>query len=83
MVSLLLYAGCKLEPGWYCCFLNFFQASSWDLSVLLLHWVRFLQKQIPLFSLNGSVLMVLDGIKISKEGLGMPGNKKLHQSSEN
>lgn len=46
-------------------------------------WQRFIPKQIPLFQFNGMSMMVLDGIKLSKEGLKMPGNKKLHQSSEN
>lgn len=73
----------KLDPKWYNGLLHFFQASSWDLSLLMRCWQRFIPGQIPLFRFNGVAMMVLDGIKLTKEGLKMPGNKKLHQSSEN
>lgn len=73
----------KLDPKWYNALLHFFQSSSWNLSVLMGCWQRFIPGQLPLFQFNGTALMVLDGIKLTKEGLKMPGNKKLHQSSEN
>jgi hypothetical protein len=73
----------KLDPKWYNGLLHFFQASSWDLSSLMRCWQRFIPGQLPLLQLNGAAMMVLDGIKLTKEGLKMPGNKKLHQSSEN
>ena len=46
-------------------------------------WQRFIPSRLPLLQFNGTAMMVLDGIKLTKEGLKMPGNKKLHQSSEN
>lgn len=73
----------KLDPKWYQALLHFFEASSWDLSLLMRLWQRLILKQIPLFYINDMALMLLDGIKLSKEGLKMPGNKKLRQCSEN
>jgi hypothetical protein len=73
----------KLDPKWYNGLLNFFHASSWNLSLLMRCWQRFIPGQLPLFQFSGAAMMVLDGIKLTKEGLKMPGNKKLHQSSEN
>lgn len=73
----------KLDPKGYSGLLNFFHASSWNLSLLMRCWQRFIPGQLPLFQFSGAFMMVLDGIKLTKEGLKMPGNKKLHQSSEN
>ena len=73
----------KLDPKWYHALLHFFEASSWDLSLFMRCWQRFVPAQTPLFHMNGMAMMILDGIKLSKEGLKMPGNKKLRQSSEN
>lgn len=73
----------KLEPKWYNALLHFFQSSAWNLPELMRHWQRFIPGQLPLFQFNGAAIMILDGIKLTKEGLKMPGNKKLHQSSEN
>jgi hypothetical protein len=73
----------KLDPKWYNPLLHFFEASSWNLPLLMRFWQRLILKQVPLFHMNGMAMMILDGIKLSKEGLKMPGNKKLHQSSEN
>ncbi len=73
----------KLDPKWYNALLHFFEASSWNLSLLMRSWQHLIVKQIPLFQINGMAVMLLDGIKLSKEGLKMPGNKKLRQSSDN
>ncbi|MBT9143974.1 MAG: hypothetical protein DDT29_02388 [Dehalococcoidia bacterium] len=50
----------KLDPKWYNGLLHFFQASSWDLSLLMRCWQRFIPGQIPLFRFNGAAMMVLD-----------------------
>jgi len=73
----------KLDPKWYNSLLHFFQAFSWELPLLMRCWQRFIPNQLPLFQFNDTAMMVLDGIKLTKEGLKMPGNKKLYQSSEN
>jgi hypothetical protein len=73
----------KLDPKWYNSLLNFFHASSWNLSLLMRCWQHIIPSRVPLLEIDGTALLVLDGIKLSKEGLKMPGNKKLYQSSEN
>ena len=65
----------KLDPKWYNGLLNFFHASSWNLALLMRCWQRFIPSRLPLLQFNGTAMMVLDGIKLTKEGLKMPGNK--------
>lgn len=72
-----------LEPDHYETLLHFFKASSWRLAQIQQCWANIIQKWCPLVTLNGHLLMVGDGIKISKEAKKMPGVKKLHQESEN
>lgn len=54
----------KLDPKWYNGLLNFFHASSWNLSLLMRCWQRFIPSRLPLLQFNGTAMMVLDGIKL-------------------
>ncbi len=72
-----------LEPDHYETLLHFFKASSWRLAEIQQRWANIIQKWCSLVALNGHLLMVGDGIKVSKEAKKMPGVKKLHQESEN
>ncbi len=73
----------RLCPNMYLGLLNFLKAKSWKLSELMQQWQLFIISKVNPFMINGYLLLVLDGIKISKEGIKMPGNKVLHQSSDN
>jgi len=73
----------KLDPKWYNALLHFFQSASFDLASLMQCWQRLIVKEVPLLKINDMAMVVLDGIKLSKEGFKMPGNKRLHQSSAN
>lgn len=72
-----------LEPDYYETLLHFFKASSWRLAEIQRCWANLIQRRCPLVTLNGHLLMVGDGIKVSKEAKKMPGVKKLRQDSEN
>lgn len=72
-----------LEPDQYETLLHFFKASSWRLAEIQRCWANIIQKWCPLLTINRHLLMVGDGIKVSKEAKHMPGVKKLHQESEN
>jgi hypothetical protein len=63
--------------------LGFFRASSWDLNVLLAHWAKQALAHYPCLLFQGRVLLIGDGIKVSKEAKHMPGVKSLHQDSDN
>ena len=72
-----------LEPDYYETLLRFFKASSWRLAEIQRRWANIIQKWCSLITLNGYLLMVGDGIKVSKEAKKMPGVKRLYQESEN
>ena len=63
--------------------LNFFHSSAVDLEKLLSLWMKLVFKHFDgLVKLNGRHLLVVDGIKVGKEGKKMPGVKWLHQDSD-
>jgi len=72
-----------LNPECYDPMLRFFRATSWDLEMLLEHWVRIAIELNPIIEFNGRPLLIGDGIKVAKEAAKMPGVKSLHQESEN
>jgi hypothetical protein len=72
-----------LNPMVYESMLGFFRASSWDLNLLLAHWANQALTHYPYLLFNGRVLLIGDGIKVSKEAKHMPGVKFLHQDSDN
>lgn len=63
--------------------LDFYHGSGLKLDKLTHTWVRIVLKIFPnILRVNGRLLLVGDGIKISKEGKKMPAVKGLHQQSE-
>jgi len=79
--SLISWLG--LEPDLYTSCLSFFRATSWTLADLQLCWAKIVKERLPLVTINGSYVIIGDGIKVSKEAERMPGVKKLHQESSN
>lgn len=78
-----LARGVGLSPEYYTCMLNFFHSSSVRLERLLSLWVNIVLTRFnTLVMLNNRHLLVVDGIKVGKEGKKMPGVKWLHQSSD-
>lgn len=73
----------SLPGSTYPLLLNFFHATSWSLSEVMMTWMRICQEQFSLVSLNGRLLVVGDGIKIPKEAQCQPGIKYMHGSSQN
>ena len=72
-----------LDPIHYDALLLFFKTSSWTLDNLLVRWISVSITLFPVIEFNGRLLLIGDGIKISKEAFKMPGVKKLHQHSAN
>lgn len=71
-----------LEPKSYYGLLRFFEAKSWKLQELRIRWWQVIKSHAPLYLLEGYLIMVGDGVKVSKEGLKMPAVGKHHQESE-
>ena len=74
----------SVNPKFYTKILHFFQSGAIDFKLLTQHWCSlvldcFLSK---LYLLNGKIVLLGDGLKISKEGRCMPSVKLLRQSSE-
>lgn len=63
--------------------IHFFRSSAWSLESLRLTWFQVVRRIAPLYSFNGAVVLIGDGMKQAKEARRMPGVKKLHQESEN
>ncbi|RLA38864.1 MAG: hypothetical protein DRR42_28055 [Gammaproteobacteria bacterium] len=63
--------------------IHFFHATSWSLGEVMMAWITLCQQKFPLVSLNGRLLIVGDGIKVSKESQCQPGVKFLHSPSQN
>ena len=68
-----------LEPKSYYGLLRFFEAKSWKLQELRIRWWQVIKSHAPLYLLEGYLIMVGDGVKVSKEGLKMPAVGKHHQ----
>ena len=72
-----------IEPALYTAMLCFFRASSWQLKTILRSWWLIVLERCPLPTIDNRLLLVGDGIKISKEAEKMPAVKRLHQESDN
>ena len=60
-----------------------FHSQSWSVVKLSETWGQWLGEHKNLHRLQGKLVYVGDGIKVSKEGRKMPAVKKLHQESDN
>jgi len=65
--------------------LDFFHSSAVKLAELRALWVSIVLTLLKsfLFTVNGRIVLLADGIKAPKTGRKMPGVKKLHQESQN
>ena len=70
-----------LKKESYHSFLHFFHSPSLRLHKLTALWVRLALRLFKPVRHNGRTVLLLDGLKIPKEGKKMPGVKKLHQES--
>lgn len=73
----------SLHSRHYETLIHFFRSSAWSLKSIRLKWFQVVRRVAPLYSVNGAVVLVGDGMKENKEARRMPGIKKLHQESEN
>lgn len=74
-----------LTGKYYQRILDFFGSSAVDLEKLTQLWVSICLSIFEKFMVmvNGRVVLIVDGLKVGKEGRKMPGVKLLHQSSQN
>lgn len=74
-----------LQERFYDRLLDFFHSRALDLDALTRRWVcRTLSTLKPLlYTVQGRIVLVADGIKVAKSGRKMPAVKKLHQESDN
>jgi hypothetical protein len=71
-----------LRPKCYTGLLHFFHSDAVKPDVLAALWFRIVMKLFPVYRIDGRAVLLLDGIKKSKEGRKMPGVKLVHQQSE-
>lgn len=62
--------------------LHFFHSDAVKADRLAQLWFDIVIKRFPVYEVDGRPVLILDGIKNSKEGRKMPGVKYLHQQSE-
>ena len=72
-----------LRPECYESMLHFFRAASWSLEEIRKRWFLAVRQYTPLYKEGNYFVLVGDGVKQSKEGLRMPGVKRLFQESGN
>ena len=71
-----------LRPECYEAMIHFFRAASWDLHCLRVCWCQTVRKHMPLFRVNGHLVLLGDETMQAKEGRRMPGIKKYRQHSQ-
>ena len=72
-----------LDPATYRRLLHLFHTPALDLARLTKLWIRMVLVLFRPVTLDGRLIFLADGIKVSKEGRKMPAVKKLHQESGN
>lgn len=72
----------SLNHGCYDTMLHFFRSEAYSTQGIRLAWYELVRERAPFFREGNRVILVGDGVKQCKEGLYMPGVKKLHQESE-
>jgi hypothetical protein len=72
-----------INPNLYECLIHFFYADSWILESIQHQWIVIVMKSGLVYRVNGKPLLIVDGVKQSKEACKMPCVKKLTQESEN
>jgi len=74
-----------LREACYDRLLDFFHSRGIDLAYLTRRWVGLVVNTLRphLFTINGRIALLADGVKVPKTGKKMPAVKKLHQESQN
>ena len=72
-----------LDAATYRRLLHLFHTPALDLAVLTKLWIRMALVLFRPVTLDGRLIFLADGLKVSKEGKKMPAVKKLHQESGN
>ena len=72
-----------IAPHYYESLIQFFRAASWELDKIRCKWIGVVAKSGLAYRVNGILVMIGDGTKVSKEARKMPCVKKLVQESEN
>jgi len=62
--------------------LSFFASKAANIDRIGRIWLDFVLSHEACVRINGRRVLVVDGIKVAKSGKRMPGNKRLHQSSQ-
>ena len=70
-----------LRETFYRAILRMFHSDGLSLEILTLLWIKMVFELFEPLTICGRVLLVIDGIKVGKEGRKMPAVKKLHQGS--
>jgi hypothetical protein len=73
----------RLKPELYHTMLHFFRSTGYRVTDLYAKWVKIVMKHGSVKRIAGRVVLIGDHIKVSKEGLRMPGIEILHQDSQN
>lgn len=71
----------RLETQAYESLIDLFRSKAWDAQGLRESWYRSVAARAPLLEVKGRAVLCSDGVKVAKEGLRMPGVKRLHQES--
>jgi len=72
-----------LAPPAYDSFEYFFKSSAANLKSINETWVAAVRGLAPFYTVSGMVVLIIDGVKVAKEGKKMAIVKKHHQDSEN
>ncbi|MFQ5592429.1 MAG: transposase [Phycisphaerae bacterium] len=72
-----------LWPSTYPRLLHMFHSNALNLDLLTRSWVDLVFRLFRAVTFHDRVVLIVDGIKVAKEGRRMPGVKRLHQSSGN
>ena len=65
----------SLHSRHYETLIHFFRSSAWSLESIRFKWFQVVRHVAPLYSVNGAVVLVGDGMKQAKEARRMPGIK--------
>jgi len=72
-----------LKEKCYYRFLHIFHTSALKLDLLTIYWVKLVIILFRPLTIGQHKVLVVDGLKVAKEGRKMPAVKKLHQESNN
>jgi hypothetical protein len=78
-----LIAGLQIDPSQYHNMLHFYRSSAYTCEDLYDRWAKVTLNHAQLVEIAGSLVLIGDHSKVSKEGRKMPDIEILHQDSQN